>query len=120
MSATVAPLVELELGQVVPDQRFRIASPKERGELSCWCGRSIRDAMRPVLLVEVPREIGSFRGRPFHSVACAVAYASRAVNRIDRYLVDHPDGPRAESGRELRTILIKLMGELLSYDLTWL
>ena len=120
MSALALPLAEIELARGGRDPRYRIESPSGASTAECWCGRPFRDAARPVVVAEVPRELATYRGRRFHSGACAIAYASRAVNRIDAYLLDHPDGPRSETGRTLRELLVKLMGELLAFDLTWL
>lgn len=120
MTAVVefAQLAALELGRTAHDDQFLIEGLRNGGG-DCWCGRRLDDAPRAIRLIKIPAELSSFRGRSFHSCACGVAYASRAVNHIDEYIKLHPNDPRGTSGSALRGILVKLMGQMLAFELTW-
>jgi hypothetical protein len=117
--AELAQVAALELGRTAPEDQFLIEGLRTGGGGDCWCGRSLDEAPRAIRLVRIPPELGSFRGRPFHSCACGVAYASRAVNHIDEYTKKHPADPKVATGVTLRAVLVKLMGQLLAFELTW-
>ncbi len=117
--AELAEIAALELGRTAPEGQYVIEGLRTGGGGNCWCGRSLDEAPRAIRLVKVPPELSSFRGRTFHSCACGVAYSSRAVNHIDEYVKKHPDDARVASGGILRVALVKLMGQLLAFELTW-
>lgn len=118
--ALPAELASLDLARAVRDPNISIEALSGLGEGQCWCGRPIMGSPRSVRLAKLPPELASFGGRSFHSTSCGVAYCSRAVNRLDGHLAEFPHDGRAVAGRILKDALVKLMGELLAFELTWL
>lgn len=118
--ALPAEIASLDLARTVRDPNIVIEALSGLGAGQCWCGRPIMGSQRAVRLAKLPPELATFEGRAFHSTSCGVAYSSRAVNRLDGHLAEHPNDGRSVAGRILKDALVKLMGELLAFELTWL
>ncbi|MGI0053356.1 MAG: hypothetical protein ACRECR_03745 [Thermoplasmata archaeon] len=121
MGATVSvgPFPDVVPGAAGGDARFVIEGLGSSPGTRCWCGAELDRSPRAVQLVGVPESLRSLRGTSFHSAGCGIEYLTRTSRRMEAALTRHPQPGRLAAAERMREMLVKLMGELLAFDFTW-